>query len=302
MSERLPTVGPERVGSAGSPGAGPLAEDAANGSSGPAIPEPKPPTSSFKLVTTLAVAGGVAGFFIVLVHLWSQPRIQAYQARVLGEAVQEVLGGPETTGTFFLHEGSFTASPPPSADTASLDRIYVGWDDAGAPVGIAAAAGEPGFQDVIGLIFGFDPGSGDVLGMKVLESKETPGLGDKIIKDSAFVREFRGVQTPLEGVKPARATGADNEVDMITGATISSQAVVDIINHRVAALQGALQTFWTEGVPGPGTAAPTQAAATGSGATSTPVVRGTPAVGAASGSTATQSESSAAGSPAGGGT
>ena len=31
-----------------------------------------------------------------------------------------------------------------------------------------------------------------VIGMKVLESKETPGLGDKIEKDSAFVAEFRG--------------------------------------------------------------------------------------------------------------
>lgn len=253
MSERLPTVGSASTGPGlESPGQGPSPGTAGAGSDpGPAgaSPAPKPRASSFKLVTTLAVAGGVAGFFIVLVHLWSQPRIEAYQARVLGEAVQEVLGGPETTGTFFLHEGAFTASPPASADTASLDRIYVGWDEGGAPVGIAAAAGEPGFQDIIGLIFGFDPGSGDVLGMKVLESKETPGLGDKIIKDSAFVRQFRGVGTPLEGVKPGMGSGADNEVDMITGATISAQAVVDIINNRVAALEGALEALWAEGVP-----------------------------------------------------
>ncbi len=273
MSERLPTVGSDRVETVGGPAPGAEAADRASASGGPALPEPKPPTSSAKLVTTLAVAGGVAGFFIVLVHLWSQPRIEAYQARVLGEAVQEVLGGPETTSTFFLHDGAFTASPPASADTASMDRVYVGWDEAGVPLGIAAAAGEPGFQDVIGLIFGFDPGSGDVLGMKVLESKETPGLGDKIIKDSTFVREFRGVQTPLAGVKPARATGAENEVDMITGATISSQAVVDIINNRVAVLERALERLWTEGVPAPGAVTPTQAAETASGATSTRVVR-----------------------------
>ncbi|MEJ2539964.1 MAG: FMN-binding protein [Gemmatimonadota bacterium] len=233
MSERLPVV------DGGTPG-GPAAEAVA-----------PPPTSSSRLVATLAVAGAVAGFFIVLVHLWSQPRIEAYQARVLGEAVQEVLGGPETTTTFYLHEGDFTRSPPASVDTAGLDRIYVGYDDAGGVMGIAAAAAEPGFQDVIRLIFGFDPGSGHVLGMKVLESKETPGLGDKIVKDSAFVSEFRGVQAPLQGVKPARATGGPNEVDMITGATISSEAVVDIINHRVAALEGALRSLWDAGVPGP---------------------------------------------------
>jgi electron transport complex protein RnfG len=72
--------------------------------------------------------------------------------------------------------------------------------------------------------------------MKVLESKETPGLGDKIFKDMDFVTGFQGVETPIVGVKQGAATGAENEVDMITGATISSRTVIGIINHRVEAL------------------------------------------------------------------
>jgi electron transport complex protein RnfG len=206
-------------------------------------------------VGTLAIAGAVAGFFIVLVHQWSQPRIEAHQARVLTAAVQEVLGGPDRTETFFLHDGEFTASPPPTADTSSMDRVYVGFAADGSPVGVAAAAGEPGFQDMIRLIFGYDPTASAVLGMKVLESKETPGLGDKIEKDSLFVAEFAGVEVPLLGVKPGKATGAGNEVDMITGATISSKAVIDIINHRVDALKAPLDRLWRDGVPVPSRAA-----------------------------------------------
>jgi len=250
MSERLPMVEGSRSGDAtgradtGSPG-----PDA--GSPGSGMPEARSRASSLRLVSTLAVAGAVAGFFIVLVHLWSRPRIEAYQARVLGEAVQEVLGGPERTATFYLLDGAFTASPPPTADTAALDRVYVGWDADGGPVGIAAAAGEPGFQDVIRLIFGFDPGSGDVLGMKVLESKETPGLGDKIVKDSVFVAGFEDVAAPLVGVKAGQGTGGEDEVHMITGATISSQAVIDIINHRVAGLEDPLRRLWEAGLPAP---------------------------------------------------
>jgi electron transport complex protein RnfG len=256
MSEKLPMAA----------GTDPPATEVA-ADSGPAFPQ-KPRVSSIRLVATLAVAGAVAGFFIVLVHQWSQPRIQEYQARVLRDAVQEVLGGPDHTETWFLHDGAFTATPPASADTADLDRIYVGFASDGSPVGVAASAAEPGFQDVIRLIFGYDPGQSAVLGMKVLESKETPGLGDKIEKDSSFVAEFRGVEAPLVGVKPTRATGAANEVDMITGATISSEAIIDIINNRLNALSDPLQRLWTEG---------TVTAANGDGAVGTASSSGTTA-------------------------
>jgi electron transport complex protein RnfG len=228
---------------------GPAGDGAPRGATVPVTP---PPTSSPRLVATLAVAGVVAGFFIVLVHQWSQPKIEAHQARVLQEALSEVLNGPAETATFFLVDGAFTATPPPAADTAAADRLYVGYDDVGTPMGVALTAGEPGFMDIIGLIFGYDPGSERVLGMKVLESKETPGLGDKIEKDSVFVAGFNGVDAPLVGVKPGAGSGADNEVDMITGATISAQAIVDIINNRLAAVGPQVDALWQGGVPAPG--------------------------------------------------
>jgi electron transport complex protein RnfG len=222
MSERLPTVeatvSPAAVGRA--------------------------PTSSGRLVATLAVAGALAGLLIVLVHQWSEPKIEAHRARVLAEAVDEVLAAPATTVQLYLVDGGFVEEAPPAADTAALDRVWLGMDETGNPVGVAAVASAAGFQDVIRLIFGYDPGSGAVLGMKVLESRETPGLGDKIEKDSAFVREFREVTAPLVGVKPSKATGADGEIDMITGATISSEAVIDIINARLAEVGAPLDRWW----------------------------------------------------------
>jgi len=44
------------------------------------------------------------------------------------------------------------------------------------------------------------------------------------------------VDAPIEGVKPSRNTGDPDQVDMITGVTISSKAVVRIINERIAEL------------------------------------------------------------------
>ncbi|HEX6558602.1 MAG TPA: FMN-binding protein, partial [Longimicrobiales bacterium] len=92
---------------------------------------------------------------------------------------------------------------------------------------------EPGFADVITLIFGYDPVQKRLIGMKVLDNKETPGLGDKIVKDPKFSNGFNGKDTPLLGVKHGAGKGGRNEVDMITGATISSRAVIGIINRKL---------------------------------------------------------------------
>lgn len=229
MSERtLPMAGHEAGG--------------ANGQAG--HPEPGPPgTSSLRLVATLAIAGALAGLAIVLVFQWANPQIEAYRAEVLSNAVTEVLAGADRYETAFLEGGALTTAP--AADTSGLDRVFVGFDAENEPVGIAIQGGEPGFQDVISLIFGFDPEAGTLTGMKVLEHKETPGLGDKIERDSAFIRAFDGVRSPLLGVKQARASGADGEVVMITGATISSRAIVDIINHRLAELDTPIRDYWS---------------------------------------------------------
>ena len=199
-------------------------------------------TSSVRLVGTLAVAGALAGLAIVMVFQWANPRIEEHRAQVLAQAITEVLGGPDHYETVYVQDGQLTPQP---TDTTGLDRVYVGYDESGQPVGVAMQAAEAGFQDVISLIFGYNPGTGDLLGMKVLESKETPGLGDKIEKDSAFVQGFREVGTPLVGVKPDRATGGHDEVVMITGATISSRAIINIINNRLAALGDPVSTYWS---------------------------------------------------------
>ncbi|MDX1390712.1 MAG: FMN-binding protein, partial [Acidobacteriota bacterium] len=188
-------------------------------------------------------AGALAGLAIVLVFQWADPRIEAWRAEVLSEAVTEVLAGAARYETVFLEEGALTSAPV--GDTTGLDRVYVGYDGDDAPVGVAMVGAAAGFQDVIRLLFGFDPATDRVLGMKVLESKETPGLGDKIEKDSSFVAAFLRVAAPLVGVKEGRESGADTEVTMITGATISSRAVVDIINDRLDGVRVPVDAYWS---------------------------------------------------------
>ena len=120
--------------------------------------------------------------------------------------------------------------------------VYAAYRKDGAFAGYAIPGSGPGFQDTIALIYGYDPVRKRVIGMEVLESRETPGLGDKIFKDQHFVGEFKdlAVKPSIQVVKKGTG-GAPNEVDGITGATISSKAVVRILNEA--------NVLWLERLP-----------------------------------------------------
>lgn len=233
----LPQVGPE-VATAEALGLGASDE----GAEGPVRPE----VSSLRLLLTLGFAGAIAGALLVFVFQWSNPLIQAYNAKVLQEAVTEVLKGPDHFESVFVVDGALTTQVPEGVDTLGLDKVFLGYDQAGNPVGFAMSHDGFGFQDLIYVIFGYDAEAGQVLGMKVLGHAETPGLGNKI-EDQPFVGEFDGVDAPIEGVKPDRNTGAPDQVDMITGVTISSKAVIRIINERIAAMADLLAAYEPSG-------------------------------------------------------
>lgn len=235
MSKDLPQVPPDAE----------RREDAGLPPGAPARPE----VSSARLVATLAIAGALAGLVIVLAFGWANPRIQKHRAEALRAAIQTVLHGPATVRTYYVTDGALSETPPGGADTITAEKVHLGLDSAGAPIGYAITGQESGFQDAILVIFGYDPADDEVLAMRVLESKETPGLGDKIIKDSAFVAGFEGAGAPLRGVKAGAGDGGANEVDMITGATISSRTVIGIINHRIEALDPLLDVAPPAGSP-----------------------------------------------------
>ena len=197
------------------------------------VPQKKP-ASTFQLVATLAVAGALAGLLIVLVNQHTKPIIDKYKAEQLQKAVYEVLPGTDRYDTYYLVDSSLSLNLPEGAKESEYKRVYVGYDANKKLNGVAMSRGESGFQDVIMIIFGVDPNTGKLKGMKVLDSKETPGLGDKIFKDMAYVNQFfAGPDTPLIPVKPGTGKGEPGEIDTITGATISSKKLIEIINHAL---------------------------------------------------------------------
>ena len=96
-----------------------------------------------------------------------------------------------------------------------------------------------GFQDKIELIIAVDKDFKTIAGFGVMASNESPSTGDKI-KEKDFRKQFEDKPAAkLELIKSGQAK--DNKILAISGATISSESVVNIINHYIKKVREEMQ-------------------------------------------------------------
>ncbi|MFQ6033564.1 MAG: FMN-binding protein, partial [Candidatus Bipolaricaulia bacterium] len=117
--------------------------------------------------------------------------------------------------------------------------VYEGYRN-GELVGYAFRASGGGFQGIVDLVAGVTPDLKQLLGIEILETGDTPGLGGRILEPQ-FKEQFKGLATEPEidfvkYVKPEKP----NEFEAITGATFTSTAVRDILNENIARLREVL--------------------------------------------------------------
>lgn len=194
----------------------------------------------------MTAAGALAGLLIVTAFQVTLPRIQHHQGEVMQLAIQEVLKSPARFDTLYLENGKLVKRLPPGVSQKGMERVYLGYDASGKRIGFAVSAAENGFQDLVTLMFGYDAAKHRLIAMKVIANKETPGLGDKIEKDQNFVNGFSDAAAPIKGVKSGTGENTKNDVAMITGATISSRAVIRIINNAITRWQPLMDAYREE--------------------------------------------------------
>ena len=96
---------------------------------------------------------------------------------------------------------------------------------------IIPATAPDGYSGNIDLLVGIDAQSHEIIGVRVIAHKETPGLGDKIdVKKSDWIKQFAGLslRSPNREYWEVKKNGG--HFDAFTGATITPRAVV----HQVA--------------------------------------------------------------------
>jgi Na+-translocating ferredoxin:NAD+ oxidoreductase subunit G len=186
------------------------------------------------IVLAFAYGGALAG-----VHISLAPRIAENRRQETYSVIPLLIDGADQERTVELYVEE--------AD-GSLTRVYQTHDAVGNHNGWVLAASGQGFAGDIELLVGLDTSLSTITGMYVLDQKETPGLGD-YIRDSQFQAQFRDLpaDTPLEAVKSDPQ--ASHQIVALSGATVSSLSVCEIINNAVARLREPIQRQQATVVP-----------------------------------------------------
>lgn len=117
-------------------------------------------------------------------------------------------------------------------DAVSVDEVVSAYDSGSAFLGyiITVTDGE-GYGGDIKMTVGIDT-DGYITGLELLDINETAGLGMKA-KDSSFRSQFVGIKAnEIVYTKSGKAT--DNEIDAISSATITTNAVTNGVNGALA--------------------------------------------------------------------
>lgn len=108
-------------------------------------------------------------------------------------------------------------------------------DKDGNTVGFAITTEDKSYGGTIEVMTGFSAG-GEITGIEILTIDDTPGLGMNAKKDE-FRNEFAGKKGELTASKNA---SADNEIQALTGATITSNAVTRCVNKATNIYENAV--------------------------------------------------------------
>lgn len=132
-----------------------------------------------------------------------------------------------------LLEGGQAAIDSAGLTGCTVSDILYANDANGERIGYVVAAVSPnGYGGDISVAVGIDSKTNTVTGFSVLSNSETAGLGARCNEDE-FVSQFTGKDaTSIEYVKGGGATG--NQIDAISGATVTTNAVTEAVNTALA--------------------------------------------------------------------
>jgi electron transport complex protein RnfG len=207
------------------------------------------PTPVWHLYRTLVGVAMVCGVLIVAAFDFTKPLIRRNKVEAKKQAVFLVLPGAAQVRTFRFGDGGGYAPVPDDSEGDGL--AYAGFDAERRLVGVAVEVRGNGYQDEVRVLWGYSFEQQAIIGMRVLESRETPGLGDRVETDAGYLANFvkldvalgadgSALAHPIEFVKQGQKQHPW-QIDGITGATVTSKAIATMLSASTAAVVPRLQ-------------------------------------------------------------
>jgi Na+-translocating ferredoxin:NAD+ oxidoreductase subunit G len=166
-----------------------------------------------RMVVVLSLIAGICSAVLTVADQGLGPRIeQQTDLFVRGPALERLFGKPATEVlankvTIQTEEGNIPAFF--SRDGQDVSTLAI------------EAIGKGGFGGDLKLMVGIDLKTDRQTGIEVVQHSETPGLGARI-EEITFRRQWQGLPTD----SPVALTKDGGDIDGISGATTTSQAVV----------------------------------------------------------------------------
>lgn len=171
----------------------------------------------------------VLGFLLGLVYEITKKPIADANAAAAQAAYREVFADADSFEALADFDKAAATEAVVAAGYAdTIDDIQVARDAAGTDIGyVITVTAKDASQATITFSVGIQM-DGTVNGYSITNIAETPGLGMKVEEES-FYSQFQGkLVDAFTVVKSAPA--ADNEIESISGATISSKAIANGVN------------------------------------------------------------------------
>ncbi len=183
----------------------------------------------------LIISSFCFGLLIAVTSAAWSPRIE--QNKI--DKLNRLMGGLLPKATEFELETEFEIESAKGKKAKST--VYKAVSDAGKCAGYCFNASGSGFADKIELVVAVDKNFQKIAGFDILTSNETPGFGDQI-KLPWYRSQFEGTPAEeLQLVKTGDAEKIDSKIVAVTGATVSSEAVVEIINNSITQIKDQMQ-------------------------------------------------------------
>ena len=173
-----------------------------------------------KMVLTLGLIAALSGFLLAYANQKTYLRIKENQEKEISQAIFKLLPEGKNYETKIV----------------SGYKVYFVKDNSSKFRGACVLTAGSGYQGEIKILIGLSYDFKHLIGIEILENVETPGLGGEISKKS-FYGQFKGLIFPprIKCVK-GRKNELNNEIQAITGATISSSSVTRIVNRTLTEL------------------------------------------------------------------
>lgn len=169
-----------------------------------------------RMVLTLVIVSVLSAASLSIVYEKARPIIEEKKLEYLENTLVEVI---PTADRF---EENNELKEIISEDREGIRKVFDAYNKNNDKMAMALLIDSIGFGGTIKILIGVDINTAKITGMKILEHLETPGLGERIT-ETEFLNQFKDKSIDIKA----------DEVDAITGATISSAAVIKTVTENV---------------------------------------------------------------------